>query len=211
MAGAIELGGAGQARRPGAHNCHAFAGAFGRRLGYDPTLGKALIDDGALDTLDRHRRLVNAEHAGALARRRTDAAGELGEIVGLVQTFQRLAPEAAVNQVIPFRDQVVDGTAGGHPLDEGARVAEGDAAVHAACALILQHGLVCVLVEFEPVVNARSRIPGERQLAGEFQESSRLAHDYEYAPQQSRQLPISTLNPHRREESLARPDPSRLP
>ena len=52
--------------------------------------------------------VVDAEHARAFARRGADAAGELGEVVGAVQALERLAPQAAIHQVVPLRDQIVD-------------------------------------------------------------------------------------------------------
>ena len=100
----------------------------------------AAVNDGALDLLDGDRRIIDAEHARAFARRRTNAAGELGKIVGLVQPVQCLFPEAAVNKVIPLRDQIIDRAAAGHAADERAGVAEGDAAIHAARALLFQFG-----------------------------------------------------------------------
>jgi hypothetical protein len=56
----------------------------------------------------------------------TDAAGEFGEVVGRMQDLERLAPAAAVNEVVPVGNDVVH---------RAARLAEGDAAVHAARAL----------------------------------------------------------------------------
>ena len=84
----------------------------------------------ALDVLDGHGRLVDAEDAGAFAGGGADAAGELGEVVGLVQTVECFSELAFVDQVVPLGDEVVDGAA-------GLGLAEGDAAVHAACALAL--------------------------------------------------------------------------
>ena len=52
--------------------------------------------------------VVDAEHARAFARRRADAAGELREVVGLVQAIERFLPQAAINEIVPFRDEVVD-------------------------------------------------------------------------------------------------------
>src|SRR5262249_51294104 len=129
---------------------------------HDPTFFKTLIDDGALDALDRHRRLIDAQHARTLARRRADAAGEFGEVVRLVQPIQRLAPQSTVNEIVPFGDQVVDGTAGGHAFDERAGVAERHAAIHATGALGAQLLLVGVLVELSPVVYALCRMPHQR-------------------------------------------------
>ena len=176
MACPVELGGGGQPGGAGADHGHLFAGAHRRRFGRDPAFLEAPIDDGALDGLDRDRRLVDAEDARTLARRRTNAAGKLREVVGLVQPFQRVLPVASVNEVVPLGDEVVDGAAGGHALDQRPGVAERHAAVHATGALFLEHGRVGVLVELLPVVDAAGRRPGQRQLARVFHETCRLAH-----------------------------------
>ena len=62
---------------------------------------------------------VHASSQGAGA----DPARHLGEVVGRMQHVQRLAPPRLVDEVVPVRDDVVDGA----PF-----VAEGDPAVHAA-------------------------------------------------------------------------------
>ena len=69
---------------------------------------------------------VDVQRAGGLARRRTDAAGEVREVVGRVRDLDRFLPVATVNQIIPVGNDVVHRT---------AVVAERDAAVHAARAL----------------------------------------------------------------------------
>src|SRR5262249_42058889 len=117
-----------------------------------------------------------AQHARPLARGRADAAGELGEVVGLVQPLQRLAPQPAVDEVVPLRDEVVDRAAGSHALEEGAGVAEGDAAVHAAGALLAQQAFVGVLVDLVPVGDAPLRRARQRQLPRVLQKTGRLAH-----------------------------------
>ena len=104
--------------------------------GHDPAFVPALVDDRDFDVLDRDRRRVDAEHARAFARRGADAAGELGKIVRLVQALERLLPEAAIDEVVPLGDEVVDRAAAGHAADERAGVAERDAAIHAARALL---------------------------------------------------------------------------
>ena len=81
---------------------------FSGGSGVDPAFFQAVVDDRALDVLDRDRRLVDAEHARAFARRGTDAAGELGKVVGLVQPLERFLPQAAIDQIVPFGNQVVD-------------------------------------------------------------------------------------------------------
>ena len=72
--------------------------------------------------------VVDVERARRLAGRRADAAGELGEVVGRVQRLERVAPVAAVDEVVEVRNDVVD---------RAAAVAERRAAVHAARALHL--------------------------------------------------------------------------
>ena len=74
-------------------------------------------------------RLVDAQHARRLARRRTDAPGEFREIVGGVQLPHRLLPAPPVHQIVPIRNDVGQRTAG---------MAEGNAAIHAARGLRLQ-------------------------------------------------------------------------
>jgi hypothetical protein len=119
---------------------------------------------------------VDAEHAGTLARRRTHAAGELREVVRLVQAVERLAPLAAVDEVIPLRDQVVDRAAGGHAADQFPGVAERDAAVHAARALLAEFLLLHVGMKLVPVADALGGRAVDGKFAQVFDETSWLAH-----------------------------------
>ena len=144
--------------------------------GHDPALFPALVDDGVLDALDRDRRCVDAEHARTLARGRAHAAGELGEVVRLVQPLERFAPQSAVDQIVPLRYQIVDRAAGGHAGNQRAGVAERHAAIHAACGLIAQTLLVHVVMELLPVAHALDRRAVHRELTQILDESSRLAH-----------------------------------
>ena len=178
MSGAVELGGARQARGAGADDRHALAGPLRRRFRPDPPLLETPIDDGALDGLDGHRAVVDAQDARALAGRRTDAAGELGEVVGPVQPGQGFLPVVPIHQVVPVRYEVVQRTARrARAFPHGrAGMAEGDAAVHAAGALLPQrfrrhgkHELVPVLQTFEGVP-----VRGPAPLV--FHESRDLAH-----------------------------------
>jgi hypothetical protein len=97
----------------------------------DPPFGEAAIDDRVLDVLDRDGRVRDAEHARAFARRGAGSARELGEVVRLVKALERVAPTSAVNEIVPFGNQVVDRAA-------VVRLTERHAAVHAARALIAQ-------------------------------------------------------------------------
>ncbi len=176
VAGEVELRGGGEAGGAGADDGDLFPGADGGGRGDDPALVPAAVDDGVLDVLDGDGRLVDAEDAGALAGRGADAAGELGEIVGLVQAVQRLLPQPAVDEVVPLGDEVVDGAAGGHTADELAGVAERDAAIHAPRALRAELLLLHVVVELLPVARALERRAVDGELAQILDESGRLSH-----------------------------------
>ena len=82
VSGARELLRGGEPGGSGTYYGDAFAGAHGGRLGVDPTFGEGAIDDGLLDVLDGHGRLVDSEHAGGFAGRGAQAAGEFGEVIG---------------------------------------------------------------------------------------------------------------------------------
>ena len=70
---------------------------------------------------------IDAEHARRFAGRRTDAAGELREIVGGVELPDRFLPPTAVDEIVPVGNDVVDRASG---------VAERHAAIHAARPLL---------------------------------------------------------------------------
>ena len=97
---------AGQPRRPGADNRDGLAGELLRRLRLHPALLQRALDDAQLDLLDRHRVVVDAEHARRLARRRAQPSGELREVVRRVQPVDRHPPLVAVHEVVPVRDDV---------------------------------------------------------------------------------------------------------
>ncbi len=176
MTGAVQLRSGGEAGWPRAHHHHFLAGAGLRRFGNHPAFLEAAVDDRCFQVLDGHRRAGNAEYAGAFAGRRADAPGEVGKVVGLVQPDQRFLPEAAVDQVVPLRYQVVDRTADRGALDGRAVMAEGHTTVHAARTLLAQPLLVHVVMELVPVANPFARGPVYRQFAYELDESSWLAH-----------------------------------
>src|SRR5207302_4092330 len=105
----------------------ALAGAVRRRLRLHPALVPGAVDDRDLDLLDGDRVVVDRQNAGRLAGRGADAAGELGEVVGVVEAGDGALPVVLVDEVVPFGDEVAQGA---------AVVAEGNAAVHAAGALL---------------------------------------------------------------------------
>jgi len=153
MAGLVQLRGGAQSGGAGADDGDFLAGAGLGWFRIDPAIFPTVIGDADLDVLDGDRRVVHAEHAGAFARGGADAAGEVREVVRLVETFERFLPETAVNEVVPLGNQVVDGATAGHAADERAGMAEGNAAIHAPGALLFEVGIRHVKVEFLPVVD----------------------------------------------------------
>jgi hypothetical protein len=137
-------------------------------VGLYPALGPALVGNGAFDVFDGDGRGGDAQDAGAFAGSGTDPSGEVGEVVGFLEAFKGFAPEAAVDEVVPFGNEVMNGTAGGHAAEEEAGVAKGNPAIHAAGALLAQLGFVEVLVELVPVVDAFEGGAVEGQFAQVF-------------------------------------------
>ncbi|MDB6037482.1 MAG: hypothetical protein JWM99_1323, partial [Verrucomicrobiales bacterium] len=176
MAGAIELGGGAEPGRAGADHGDFFAGANFGDFRDDPAFLKAPVDDGALDIFNGDRRGIDAQNAGAFAGGRANAAGEIGEVIRLVQPIKGLMPEAAIDEIVPFRNEVINRTARSHSTQEGAGMTERNAAVHAARPLFPKLCLIEVEVEFVPVLNALKRWTIQRQLPKIFDKSSWFAH-----------------------------------
>src|SRR3954464_3187286 len=86
----LRPGGGGQTGRAGADDGDLLAGPERRLDGLDPALVEGAVDDRLLDLLDRDGVVVDVEDACGLARRRADAAGELGEVVRRVQRVDRV-------------------------------------------------------------------------------------------------------------------------
>ena len=135
-----------------------------------------MLDDAQLDLLDRHRVLVDVEHARLLARRRADAAGEFREVVGRVQELDGLFPTVAVDQVVPLGNDVAQ---------RATFVAEGDAAVHAAGGLLLELLLREMIVDLAPVLEALLHGTPWRHLPLNLDETGDLAHVLAVSPQLS--------------------------
>src|SRR4051794_34353511 len=127
MASSRQLLRSRESSRAGAYYRYVLAGFSARMFGQNPPLGKGVIDDLLLNRLNRDRRSIDPQHTRRFARGRTDASGELREIVGRVQSTDRLAPTVLPYQVIPVRDEVIQRTSG---------MAKRDAAVHASGALL---------------------------------------------------------------------------
>src|SRR5262245_52988477 len=165
--GAVELVRGGETRGPRADDGHALAGPGGGWLWGDPAVLERVLDDGDLDRLDRHGVVVDAEHARAFTRRRTQAARPLREVVGGVQPVDGLAPAVAVHEVVPVRNDVAE---------RAALVAEGDTAVHAARRLLLEILVRVRKVDFLPVADPVGHGPRGPLLARDLEEAGDLAH-----------------------------------
>ena len=178
MAALVQVLGHRQAGRAAAHHGHALAGAGRGRGGVEPALGVARLDDGVFVLTHGHAAAGHVPAgAGGLAQGGAHPAGELREAVGGQQPMQRQLPLAVIHQIVPLRDQVVQRAAGGHAADHHARLAEGDAAVHAACRL----GLLLLAgepdVKFVKVLDALQRRYVRAGLARIIHKSCGLAHD----------------------------------
>jgi len=82
-----------------------------------------------------------------------------------VQPIEAFAPEPAVDEIVPLRNQIVDRTTRSAAIHHLARVTKGHTAIHAARRLVAQALLIHVMVEFLPITDALLRYPVNRQLA----------------------------------------------
>ena len=167
MAGPVKLLGGGQPGGAGTDHCNLLAGALLRRLRLYPAFPVAPVGDFLLDVFDSYRVGVDAENAGGFAGSRANPPGELREIVGAQQHFQRLAPLALIDVVVKFRDDVAQGT---------THVAKGNGAVHASGTLFPGGGFRPIQVEFLVVPFPFGDGAAFRWLPPRFDKSSRFTH-----------------------------------
>ena len=167
VTGASELLSRGETRRPRSDDGHRLARLTRRRLRDHPAFGPRPLDDLDLDLLDGHGVGVDAEHTCRLARSRTEASGELREVVGRVQAIERVPPVLSPDQVVPLGDEVSEGA----PV-----VAERDAAVHASTGLLLEVLTREVLVDLTPVLDAYVDRTPHRRLARCRQKALGVSH-----------------------------------
>ncbi len=176
VAGARELLRAGHARRARADHRDLLAGLVRRDFRLDPAVLPGAVDDRAFDRLDGDRVVVDVERAGGFARRRTDAAGELGEIIGRVQVARGFLPVVLIDQIVEVGDLVVDRAARRARRHRAGAVAIGNAAIHAARGLVARFFLGQGNDEFVEVLHAL----GDRRILAvvplDFQKTCDLAH-----------------------------------
>ena len=117
-----------ETRRTGADDGHALARLFGWSLWRNPALLESSLDDLVLDVPDEDRFIADSEGARRLARRRTQTAGDFGEVVRRMEQTARLLPP-------PLEDQFIE--VGNEIAERAARpVTERDAAIHAPPCLL---------------------------------------------------------------------------
>src|SRR5512147_1203403 len=100
MAGARELLRGSQAGRAGTDDGDGCAELLLRRLRLNPAFLPGALDDFELDLFDRHRVIIDAEHASGFAWGGTEAACELREVVRGVEAFDGFAPPVFVHEVV---------------------------------------------------------------------------------------------------------------
>ena len=167
MPGTSQLLRTGKSRRSRTDHRHFFPGLAFRRLRRNPSLLPALVDDRVFDGLDADGIVVDVQRAGRLARRRTDPPGELGKIIGRMQYIECLLPILLVDEVVPVRNDVVDG-ASGH--------AERNTAIHAARALQARFLIGKMENEFAIMFDALALVFRGLGKALVLHESGDLAH-----------------------------------
>ena len=165
--GPRQLLGGSEAGRAGADHRYPPTGALLGRLRQDPALCPGTVHDADLDLLDGHGRLVDAEDTGGFTGSRTEASGELREVVRGMQALAGLAPVLPVDEVVPVRDQVAERT---------TVVAERNAAVHTAAGLLPKIVLREGFVDLSPVAETDRNRSTFREDAIVLEEAAWIAH-----------------------------------
>ena len=167
VARAVQLIAGRQARRSRADDGHTLARPRCGRLRANPSFGERALDNRDLRRLDRHRRVVDPEHARSLARRGAQPPREFREIVRRVQPIDGGAPPVAIHEIVPVGNQVAERT---------AVVTERNPAVHAARGLILQRRWLVGKRHFPPVAHALGNRTRRRLLPLDLEEPGDLTH-----------------------------------
>src|SRR5207244_10756332 len=94
-----------------------------------PAFPREVLDNAAVDSMNRTGVGADIEPARGLARRGAEAARRLGEVVRRVQAVDRRTPVVLVHEVVPVGNDVPE---------RAALVAERDAAVHTPRRLLLE-------------------------------------------------------------------------
>ena len=168
VARAIQLLRGGEARRARTDDGNSLPGARLGRFRLDPAFFPCAVDDGFFDQFDRDGRFVDPQDARRFAWRGANAPGKLRKIISGMEDADRILPAVAIDEIVPVRNDVVD---------RAARVAERNAAIHAARALHAHFFFRERLVDLEIIVNAlRDRTP-RRHFTRVFLEAGDLTHE----------------------------------
>ena len=163
----VELLRASQAGRTRSNDCHAMPISLRRWFGIDPSVAPSHFGYLLLDHLDRHGFHVYRERASRFARRGTNAACELREVVGGMQTVDSLSPITEIRQVVPLRNQVPK---------RATVIAEWDTAIHASRSLITSVLFVPFKVDLSPIVDPMPVVAPRRSLTRDEFESVVFRH-----------------------------------
>ena len=96
-----------------------------------------IFNNSQLITFGSYRITIQITGTGSLAESRTHTAGELREVAGTGQTVICFLPVAQIYQIIPFRHQVLQRTAGHHTAQHLSCLAERNTTCHTSGALFL--------------------------------------------------------------------------
>src|SRR5262249_9468464 len=167
MARLIQLSGRSQSCWTRSHDSYGLPSPFRRPAGTNDAFLEGTIDDRDLDVLDGYRVGVDSQYARSFARRRTEAARELGKVVGCEKPQQRFLPLPAVDQVIPVGNNVSKRT---------TLVTERNAAIHASRGLSFKLVLRKFFVDFLPVVDPFLNRPAFKTNSRKFKKTCRVTH-----------------------------------
>ena len=145
VSSSVELRCGGESGRTRAYDCDAAPRSLSWRLRYDPTFLEGSLDNLLFDLLDRHRLVVDGQDTSRFAGCRAESAGELGEVVRGVESFDGGSPLVSINELVPF---------GNHVSEWTSLSTERDATVHTTATLFFL--LVARPVEIELIVVAKS-------------------------------------------------------
>ncbi len=137
MAPFVELVSRRKACRAGAHNGHFLACAHLRRFCSGKSLLVCIFSDSIFIFLHRHGVTVMTAGTGRFTESRTYSGRKFRKIIGFHQTVISLLPVTRIDQIIPFRYQIVQRAAGRHSHQLHAGLTEGYAAGHTPGALPL--------------------------------------------------------------------------
>ncbi|MNV39150.1 hypothetical protein D3C71_1307200 [compost metagenome] len=171
VAGAAKLLRSRHAGWAGTDDGNLLAGVDRRRLRHDKAQLVSLVGNRLLDGLDGDRRILEVQRAGFLAGCGTDAAGEFREVVGGMEVADRLFPVVVIDQIVPVGDLVVHGTA-------RRTMTVWNAAIHAACRLLLHLGIRHRNGEFAEMADTIRCGLILAHLPVDFQKTCYLAHVY---------------------------------